>query len=231
MHLFILRTSSPTARNPACAVVCACPPHHSALLRSDPCWACAVVCACPPLLLSLPLRLSEPSPVLALWLREALPSGWRRLFAAPVVLSFVLISSSAPSPVLALSLREALPSGWRRLSPLPRSWIESVRSEIQHSPLTRSLMLARSARAFDVLRGLEDCYTAPYYRAGCLAPAGCCQTSTTMGAKVSVYVPCAPGRRHKPLMQSSNCPSHIKGARKPPAPYRSLGRAVAAIAA
>ena len=57
--------------------------------------------------------------MLALSLREALPSGWRRLSAAPVVLSVVLISSSAPSPVLALSLREALPSGWRRLSAAP----------------------------------------------------------------------------------------------------------------
>ena len=163
---------------------------------------------------------SVPSPVLALSLCEALPSGWRRLFAASVVLSVVLISSLAPSPVLALSLCEALPSGWRRLSPLHWS-----------CTLTRSLMLARSARAYDVLRGLEDCSTAPYYRAGSLAPAGCCQTATTMGAKVRVYVQHAPGLRHPPLMQSSNCPLHICGARRPPAPYRSLGRAVAAIAA
>ena len=189
------------------------------------------MCACPPLLLSLPLRVSAPSPVLALSLREALPSGWRRLFAAPVVLSIVLNCVSASSPVLALSLREALPSGWRRLSPLPWSCIESARKKQQHSPLTRSLTLARSARAYDVLRGLEDCTTAPYYRAGSLAPAGCCQTATTMGAKVRVYVQCAPGLRHPPLMQSSNCPLHIYGARRPPAPYRSLGRAVAAIAA
>ena len=175
--------------------------------------------------------MSAPSPVLALSLREALPLGVRRLSAAPVVLGVVLISSSAPSPVLALSLREALPSGWRRLSPLPRSCIRSARRQLQHSQLTRSLTLARSARAYDVLRGLEDCTTAPYYRAGSLAPAGCCQRATTMGAKVRVFVQYATGLRHPPLMQSSNCPLHIYGARRPPAPYRSLGRAVAAIAA
>ena len=90
---------------------------------------------------------------------------------------------------------------------------------------------APHAHAYDVLRGLEDCTTAPYYRAGCLAPAGCCQTSTTMGAKVRVYVLYAPGLRHPPLMQSSYSPLHIYGARRPPAPYRSLGRAVATIAA
>lgn len=171
------------------------------------------MCACPPLLLPLLLRVSAPSPVFALSLREALTPGWRRLFAALVVRGVVLNCVSAPSPVFALSLREALWAGWRRLSPLPRSSVECARTEQQPSQLTRSLTLARSARASDVLRGLEDCITAPCYRAGILAPAGWCQIPSTMGAKASVYVQYAPGLRHPPLMQSSHSPLHIYGAR------------------
>ena len=119
-----------------------------------------------------------------------------------------------------------------RSLPLARSARHSLATPSRQSRSVISRAKARSiARASGVLQGAGEDTTTPYCRAGCLPPAPVALLPRAWSAVCPYRRRFGQWLRHLPLVSSPAIPLHNLRRSQPPAPYRSQGRAVAAIAA